>query len=230
MSVQILYGTVIRHDIEFIVREYHRKERVVLLCSVVGTVRTLADIPYPACSSATVMSVCDVKAGDGSKQLSKFFNNPFFGNYPQSMRNAIVSRKIILGGSCRDPLDELVDLRIMSESVENRLVIRIQNIDMPYPVLFLVRSGQFMFFDHTALIVIHIRTGDKTGLGNIAHDLPVHVIVLLRILNQHTVGYEFEQVLMAFKINRLGVDIDSAVQVDLRSRYPEKAVRIARSH
>src|SRR6185369_1644052 len=112
MSVQILNRTVIRHDIEFIVREYHRKERVVLLCSVVGSVRTLADIPYPACGSAPVVPVCNVKTGDGSKQFCKFFNNPFFGNYPQSMRNAVASRKIILGRGCRDPLDELVDLRI----------------------------------------------------------------------------------------------------------------------
>ena len=111
-----------------------------------------------------------------------------------------------------------------------RTGLRVNRVYMPDSVIFLILSGQFVFFDNAAQVFLATRGRDKPRLAVPPHDLPVQIKAWLRILFERALRNQFGKILRALRVNGGRIQIGAGGQVNFRFADVQKAERFAFRH
>ena len=106
------------------------------------------------------------------------------------MSESVGSREIIFSRTGCHCTDDFFQNRIVRESEENGLDIRIIDTDMLHAVLFLVAAGKLMLLDAALHVIVDISSHNQTVLCAAVHCLGVYIIMLLVVLHEPSVFLE----------------------------------------
>ncbi len=101
------------------------------------------------------------------------------------MADAVIGDKIVFRCSGDDLGDDLVKGFPGLEGQENGARVGAHHVDVPGPVHFLVRPGQFMFFNQALFVFLDAVTGDDAVLFTAAHGLTVDVVTGLVVPDEN---------------------------------------------
>ncbi len=132
-----------------------------------------------------MVTVGDIEGIDlGGEKLRDAGDGGVVVDHPEGVDELVLVGKLVFGLAGGRFRDDFGEFRVVLESEEDRLDVRVLDADMDHAVVFLVLAGEFVFLDDTFGIVVGMGAEDDAVLGALAHGLGIHVVHGLRILDQ----------------------------------------------
>ena len=227
-AVQILHRTIVGQDFEFIAREEHAEEPVVVLAAVVVRIGLAAHLADAEGAGRAVVTIGDVGAGHLAFKQSGEGDAETEGQTPDLMPHAVgsidfVDRAFIL----HEAFNEGADARTLAIGEEDGAGIGAEGVHEARAIVLLVRPGLFVLFDDVLLVVLGVADGDESGLAVAGDGLPVEIHRGLRLTREDAVLLHALKALLGLRIDRVGIRIDFRVEVDLRPIDMQQAVGLA---
>ncbi len=192
---QVLHGPVVIQDLQLLVGEEGRDEKVVFLPA---GMRRIPIPPQPGDRGGRrrpVMPVGDVQA----LHLRKFpLQRPEglpVADDPRRVGHAVGCREIVFGGGLHDPGDDAVDLLPGSIEQKDEPCLGARRVDVAHPLVFLVHPRQLVFLDPPRFVLGHADAAHDPDLLPRGVLLPVDVETGAVLLVQNALPHETPQVL-----------------------------------
>jgi hypothetical protein len=140
---------------------------------------------HPRGSGRAMVTIGDVECWHGAEHLADLRQACSLIDDPERVSDAVLRRHIgnrhALGGEC----DQALGRRAVRVGEQHRPGLRIERLDLAYPVVFLVRPGELVLADAVALVGGDRSSSDQPGLDVLAHDQPIGVVAWVRITAKH---------------------------------------------
>ena len=176
------------------------------------------------------MPVGNIQALLGGKGLLHGGDRRRIVHHPQGVTDAILRGKIIHRLAGRDLGHFGGNDRILPVHEEHGAGLGPSAQDVIDPVLFFVRTRQFMFADDAGLVLRRLADGGQPRLNKFAHLLPVYIVAGGFLPLQQAIGDILRQFFAGLGVNFRRMGIGFRQQIDFRPGDPQKAPRFLRHH
>ena len=174
-----------------------------------------------------MVTVGDVERMHGVESRGQTGLGIAVANGPERVPNAVQPG---VGVRCarRGGGNEGVDFGRGRVDQQHRTGLGVERVDLAHAVVFLVRTGEFVFADAVGVVIGHARGGDQPGLAVLAHDDAVGVVSCRGVARQHAGVNHRLQVFGGLGVDRGRIRVGTWRQVDLRFGNVQKTPRAAR--
>ncbi len=131
------------------------------------------------------------------------------------MAETVFGGEVILGLSGSDLADNVLESLVVGEGEEHRFDVGIVYAHMLHAVLFLVASGELVFFDTAFHIVIDVGGHHYAVLRAAVHCLGVDIVVFLLVLHQPAVFAECGEIGHGTVVDLGSVLVGARSEIDL---------------
>ena len=127
------------------------------------------------------MAIGDVQRRQGFNGRSDACNVIGVVDDPQGVAHARIGGEVRCRGGCGRLFQNAVDHRTGRMGKEDGSGLRIERLDLPDAIIFLVGAGEFMATDASFVVGGDRRCGDDARLRVVAHDEAVRVVAGMRV-------------------------------------------------
>jgi len=178
---------------------------------------------------AAVVTVGDVGDRDPREELLELVGDArrMGGDLPDRVADAVGGNEVVERRGAAGVRDDQVDRLVVAVGQERRARVRLQRLDVPRPVVLLVRARLLVLLEDAGEVVLGVEGRDDAGLAVCAHRLAVGVELRLRVAHERAAREKPVEGLLRLRVG-LGRGRRRAVgEVDLRTRDVEEALRVS---
>ena len=227
-SVQILDYTIVVHDVQVTGGECNCHEVIVLLLTGVTGIGLSPLLTHSGSSGRAVVTISNVE-GRHLVELSRDgLDVAVVTDDPEGVAEVLRRcDEVVLRLGLTVLIDDRLEVCIVRECEEDRLHIRIQDIDMLHAVILLGFERELMLADDVIEVVVYVSTYHKPVLGAVAHGLSIEVVAGLVVLYQPAFLDKLVSLLTSRGIDLGIVLILTGGEIDLRADDVIEGHRIA---
>ncbi len=197
MTIKIFYDSIVIHNGELVVRKVYGEKIIVFFVAGVIRIFFFQIISYQCCGGGAMVTVGYV----GCRHLTEFINDLFDDlliiHNPKPVNDSVIGSKVVFRFWFFYVGDKIIQFGSSRISKEYRLRIHHGNMNMFFPVCFLIWPGEFMFLDLVIHVIFNSSTGNDAILRAAIHNQFIDVERISFVLEENSILYQFLKILLA---------------------------------